>query len=166
MPGNANSAYTSMLKYFSETYELNRDKVHTFFPPGVMPVRWSFDFDRVFMRFNTYMQRLKMVEDIVAATVEILKLEKVEFSGLRGKTLSTECLKVRVSYFENLFKLLFVVVSVDGCPLLDIIRPPEITAKYHDLYSPDFFNIVCPPSGEHWASRKAQIMITGIEFLA
>lgn len=73
---------------------MNRDKVHTFFPAGVMPVRWSFDFDRVFMRFNTYMKRLKMIDNIVEATVEILKLEKVEFSGLRGKILSTECIKV------------------------------------------------------------------------
>ena len=75
---------------------MNRDKVHTFFPGGVMPVHWSFDFDRVFMRFNTYMKRLRMIEEIVEATVEILKLEKVEFSGLRGKILSTECIKVRI----------------------------------------------------------------------
>ncbi|XP_039757462.1 dynein beta chain, ciliary-like [Pararge aegeria] len=87
-----------ILNHFIETYELNRDKVHTFFPAGVMAVRWSFDFNRVFMRFNIYMQRLKMIEDIVAATVEVLKLEKVEFSGLRGKTLSTECLKVLEEY--------------------------------------------------------------------
>lgn len=79
---------------YSETYEMNRDKVQTFFPPGVIPVRWSFDFDRVFMRFNVYMKRLKMIEDLVEATTEILKLEKVEFCGLRGKILSTECMKV------------------------------------------------------------------------
>lgn len=86
---------------FSDTYELNRDKVHTFFPPGVMPVRWSFDFDRVFMRFNVYMKRLVMIEGILEATVEILKLEKVEFCGLRGKTLSTECMKVGYSVRDN-----------------------------------------------------------------
>lgn len=78
---------------------MNRDKVHTFFPPGVIPVRWSFDFDRVFMRFNIYMKRLKMIESILEATVEILKLEKVEFCGLRGKILSTECMKVYKSQF-------------------------------------------------------------------
>lgn len=84
-----------ILNSFSrETYEMNRDKVHTFFPAGVMPVRWSFDFDRVFMRINVFKNRLKMIENILEATVEILKLEKVEFCGLRGKTLSTECLKV------------------------------------------------------------------------
>lgn len=60
-----------------------------------MPVRWSFDFDRVFMRFNVYMKRLKMIENILESTVEILKLEKVEFCGLRGKILSTECMKVQ-----------------------------------------------------------------------
>ncbi|KAL0819776.1 hypothetical protein ABMA28_007817 [Loxostege sticticalis] len=87
-----------ILKHFIDTYELNRDKVHTFFPPGVMPVRWSFDFDRVFMRFNVYMKRLVMIEGILEATVEILKLEKVEFCGLRGKTLSTECMKVLEDY--------------------------------------------------------------------
>lgn len=68
--------------------------MHTFFPPGVIPVRWAFDFDRVFMRFNVYLKRLKMIEDMVEATTEILKLEKVEFCGLRGKILSTECMKV------------------------------------------------------------------------
>lgn len=73
---------------------MNRDKVTTFFPPGTMPVKWSFDFDRVFMRFNVYMKRLKMIEDILEATVEILKLEKVEFCGLRGKILSNECATV------------------------------------------------------------------------
>ncbi|CAH0400414.1 unnamed protein product [Chilo suppressalis] len=89
---------TSILKHFIETYEMNRDKVHTFFPGGVMPVRWSFDFDRVFMRFNIYMKRLAMIENILEATVEILKLEKVEFCGLRGKTLSSECMKVLEDY--------------------------------------------------------------------
>lgn len=82
----------------SETYEMNRDKVHTFFPGGVRPVRWSFDFNRVFMRFNIYMKKLHMIQEILEATVEILKLEKVEFSGLRGKILSTECLKVIIQY--------------------------------------------------------------------
>lgn len=74
---------------------MNRDKVHTFFPAGVLPVRWSFDFNRVFMRYNIYTKRLAMIENILEATVEILKLEKVEFCGLRGKTLSTECMRVR-----------------------------------------------------------------------
>lgn len=86
--------------HYSETYEMNRDKVHTFFPAGVTPVRWSFDFDRVFKRFNIYIQRLKMIESILEATVEILKLEKVEFCGLRGKILSTECMKVIQSCIE------------------------------------------------------------------
>ncbi|KAF9414328.1 hypothetical protein HW555_007725, partial [Spodoptera exigua] len=88
----------SILNHFLETYEMNRDKVHTFFPVGVMPVRWSFDFDRVFKRFNIYMKRLKMIENILESTVEILKLEKVEFCGLRGKILSTECMKVLEHY--------------------------------------------------------------------
>ncbi|XP_037301353.1 LOW QUALITY PROTEIN: dynein beta chain, ciliary-like, partial [Manduca sexta] len=94
-----------ILNHFIDTYEMNRDKVHTFFPPGVMPVRWSFDFDRVFMRFNVYMKRLKMIENILEATVEIMKLEKVEFCGLRGKILSTECIKVLEEYtliYQNL----------------------------------------------------------------
>ncbi|XP_060805137.1 dynein beta chain, ciliary [Amyelois transitella] len=95
----------NILNHFIETYEMNRDKVHTFFPAGVMPVRWSFDFDRVFMRFNVYMKRLKMIEEILEATVEILKLEKVEFCGLRGKILSTECIQVLDEYtliYQNL----------------------------------------------------------------
>lgn len=75
---------------------MNRDKVNTFFPAGVLPVRWSFDFDRVFMRFNEYMKRLVMIEEILEATVEIFKLEKVEFCGLRGKILSSECMEVRI----------------------------------------------------------------------
>ncbi|XP_022817840.1 dynein beta chain, ciliary-like [Spodoptera litura] len=87
-----------ILNHFLETYEMNRDKVNTFFPQGVLPVRWSFDFDRVFKRFNIYMKRLKMIENILESTVEILKLEKVEFCGLRGKILSTECMKVLDEY--------------------------------------------------------------------
>ncbi|OWR50188.1 Dynein beta chain ciliary [Danaus plexippus plexippus] len=94
-----------ILNHFIETYELNRDKVHTFFPAGALPVSWSFDFDRVFSRFNTYMKRLHMIENILESTVEIFKLEKVEFSGLRGKILSTECMKVLEEYtfiYQNL----------------------------------------------------------------
>lgn len=78
---------------------MNRNKVHTFFPSGVTPVRWSFDFDRVFLRFNNYMKRLNMIEEIIGATCEILKLEKVEFCGLRGKILSNECMKVIDIYY-------------------------------------------------------------------
>lgn len=40
------------------------------------------------------MKRLKMIEGILEATVEILKLEKVEFCGVRGKIISAECMKV------------------------------------------------------------------------
>ncbi|XP_013170954.1 PREDICTED: dynein beta chain, ciliary-like [Papilio xuthus] len=87
-----------ILNHFIETYSMNRDKVNTFFPPGVLPVRWSFDFDRVFMRFNEYMKRLTMIEEILEATVEIFKLEKVEFCGLRGKILSSECMEVLDQY--------------------------------------------------------------------
>ncbi|XP_063628197.1 dynein beta chain, ciliary-like [Cydia splendana] len=74
-------------------------------PLGVNPVRWSFNFDRVFMRFNVYLKRLKMIESILEATVEILKLEKVEFCGLRGKIISVECMKVLEDYtliYQNL----------------------------------------------------------------
>ncbi|KAJ8713922.1 hypothetical protein PYW08_007542 [Mythimna loreyi] len=94
-----------ILNHFLETYEMNRDKVQTFFPSGVMPVRWSFDFDRVFKRFNVYMKRLKMIETILEATCEILKLEKVEFCGLRGKTLSTECMRVLDDYTHTYINL-------------------------------------------------------------
>ncbi|KAI5631347.1 dynein beta chain, ciliary [Phthorimaea operculella] len=87
-----------ILNHFVDTYEVNRDKVATFFNAGVMPVRWSFDFDRVFMRFNVYLKRLRMIEEILEATVEFLKLEKVEFCGLRGKILSNECLKILDEY--------------------------------------------------------------------
>ncbi|KOB79417.1 Uncharacterized protein OBRU01_00328 [Operophtera brumata] len=41
---------------------------------------------------------ISMIEGILDATVEILKLEKVEFCGLRGKILSTECMKVLDEY--------------------------------------------------------------------
>ncbi|KAI8425205.1 hypothetical protein MSG28_007028 [Choristoneura fumiferana] len=95
----------AVLKQFIDTYELNRDKVHTFFPAGVTPVRWSFDFDRVFMRFNIYVKKLRMIEEILDATCEIIKLEKVEFCGLRGKIISTECMKVLEEYtliYQNL----------------------------------------------------------------
>ncbi|GBP61183.1 Dynein beta chain, ciliary [Eumeta japonica] len=87
-----------IMDHFIEVYEMNRDKVYTFFPGGVTPVAWSFDFDRVFRRFNLYMKKLKLIEEILAATVEILKLEKMEFCGLRGKILSTECSKVLEDY--------------------------------------------------------------------
>lgn len=50
------------------------------------------------------MKRLKMIEDILEATVEILKLEKVEFCGLRGKILSTECMRV-IIYFTFALKI-------------------------------------------------------------
>ncbi|XP_063367395.1 dynein beta chain, ciliary-like [Cydia amplana] len=93
------------LNHFITTYELNRDKIESFFPPGITPVRWSFNFDRVFMRFNIYLKRLKMIESILEATVEILKLEKVEFCGIRGKIISVECMKVLEDYtliYQNL----------------------------------------------------------------
>lgn len=87
---------------------MNRDKVHRFFPIGVTPVFWSFDFDRVFMRYNVYMKRLKMIEGILEATVEILKLEKDEFCGVRGKIISAECMKVIKSGFIH-----FKTISVE-----------------------------------------------------
>ncbi|XP_068619246.1 dynein beta chain, ciliary-like [Battus philenor] len=87
-----------ILNHFIETYSMNREKVNSFFPGGVMAVPWSFDFDRVFMRFIAYMKRLTMIESILEATVEIFKLEKVEFFGLRGKNLSNECMKVLDEY--------------------------------------------------------------------
>lgn len=94
--------------------------MHTFFSSGVMPVRWSFDFDRVFKRFVIYMQRLKMIENILEATCEIMKLEKMEFCGLRGKTLSADCMKVRPILVQGIIKYLIRSLVLINLTLLQI----------------------------------------------
>ncbi|CAM4557085.1 unnamed protein product [Lepidochelys kempii] len=95
----------SILRYFKQTFEGRRENLHTYFKPGQGVKEWDFQSLMVFARLDSFLRRLEMVEDFLATALDIMKLEKLEFSGIRGKALSQRVLSM-YEEFQEVYKVL------------------------------------------------------------
>uniref|UniRef100_A0A8C3IZN2 DYH9 protein n=1 Tax=Chrysemys picta bellii TaxID=8478 RepID=A0A8C3IZN2_CHRPI len=94
-----------ILSYFKQTFEERRENLHTYFKPGQAVKEWDFQSLMVFARLDSFLRRLEMVEDLLATALDIMKLEKLEFSGIRGKALSQQVLSM-YEEFQEVYKVL------------------------------------------------------------
>ncbi|XP_077481740.1 dynein axonemal heavy chain 9 isoform X2 [Stigmatopora argus] len=66
---------------------------------------WDFSPTLVFFRLDSFVKRVKSIEDILQSSVDLLKLEKLEIGGIRGRALSQQ-LKLLHKEFVDHFKIL------------------------------------------------------------
>ncbi|KAK2510561.1 hypothetical protein Q9233_017618 [Columba guinea] len=93
-----------ILNTFKEAFEERREKLHTYYEPGQEVREWDFNSTMVFVRLDTFLKRLEMVEDLLATALDLMKLEKIEFSGIKGKTLGQQVLDM-YEEFQEAYKL-------------------------------------------------------------
>ncbi|NXY74435.1 DYH9 protein, partial [Glareola pratincola] len=90
----------SILNAFKEAYEERREKLHTYYEPGQAVREWGFHTTMVFARLDSFLKRLEMVEDVLTTALDLMKLEKIEFSGIKGKALGQQVLDMYEEFQE------------------------------------------------------------------
>ncbi|XP_062482469.1 dynein axonemal heavy chain 17 isoform X3 [Pezoporus occidentalis] len=68
------------------------DLVPTLFPED--PHLWDFPPSIIFRRMESFLHRLKTIEDLYQTAIEFLKLEKAELGGVKGNILGTQVFQI------------------------------------------------------------------------
>uniref|UniRef100_A0A4X2LC28 AAA+ ATPase domain-containing protein n=1 Tax=Vombatus ursinus TaxID=29139 RepID=A0A4X2LC28_VOMUR len=92
-----------ILNFSKEMFEDRRDNLKTYFKQDQEVREWDFNSSMVFVRLNSFLRRLKMVENLLKTALDFLKLEKLEFSGIRGNALSQQ-VQSMYEEFQNVYK--------------------------------------------------------------
>ncbi|XP_066468990.1 dynein axonemal heavy chain 9 [Tiliqua scincoides] len=90
-----------IFNYFKQTFEERRENLNTYCQPGQVAKEWDFPSIMVFARLNNFLERLHVVDDLLMTALDIEKLEKLEFSGIRGKTFSQQVLSMYEEFQET-----------------------------------------------------------------
>ncbi|XP_009976195.1 PREDICTED: dynein heavy chain 9, axonemal-like, partial [Tauraco erythrolophus] len=89
-----------ILNAFKGAFEERREKLHTYYEPGQEVREWDFHAVLVFARLDNFLKRLEMVEDLLATALDLMKLEKIEFSGIKAKALGQQVLDMYEEFQE------------------------------------------------------------------
>ncbi|KAM9002992.1 dynein axonemal heavy chain 9 [Sarcophilus harrisii] len=93
-----------IFNFFKEMFKDRRDNLKTYFKQEHEVREWNFNSSMVFVRMNGFLRRLKMIENLLKTAWDFLKLEKIEFSGIRGNTLSQQVQNM-YEEFQNVYKI-------------------------------------------------------------
>ncbi|ERE69467.1 dynein heavy chain 17, axonemal [Cricetulus griseus] len=113
------------LNFFKRAFQDRREHLHTYFKEDSDIRRWDFQASLVFVRLDGFLGRLCVVESLLKTALDFGKLEKLEFSGIRGNGLGQQVQQMHEE-FEEIYKV-FSECSYDCL----------------DLQSPEFENNVC-----------------------
>ncbi|XP_056325895.1 dynein heavy chain 9, axonemal [Danio aesculapii] len=77
-----------LLTHFKSTYEDRRANL-SHYQKNEDPVKpWDFSPLMVFVGLDHFMKRLRMIEMVLLTVMDMMRLEKIEFGGIQGKSLS------------------------------------------------------------------------------
>ncbi|XP_068161051.1 dynein axonemal heavy chain 9 [Antennarius striatus] len=79
-----------ILQLFRRTYEDCRLNLNRYQRNGSSVKSWDFSPLLVFSEFDQFTDRVKDIQDILLSAVDLLKLEKLEMGGVRGRSLSQQ----------------------------------------------------------------------------
>ncbi|XP_054427204.1 dynein axonemal heavy chain 9 isoform X2 [Pteronotus mesoamericanus] len=88
------------LNFFKQVFQDRRESLHMYFKENQEVREWDFQSSLVFVRLDGFLRRLHMVEDLLKTTLDFHKLEKLEFSGLRGNALSQQVQQMHGEFQE------------------------------------------------------------------
>uniref|UniRef100_A0A8C3IDJ0 Dynein axonemal heavy chain 11 n=1 Tax=Chrysemys picta bellii TaxID=8478 RepID=A0A8C3IDJ0_CHRPI len=89
------------LRSFKNFFFSHREKLASYFTNGKEFKPWDFQSNMVFARFDLFLNRLVKIEDIFVIMLEFQKLEKLEFGGVKGKTLSEQIHRMNEEFIES-----------------------------------------------------------------
>uniref|UniRef100_Q5SX07 Dynein, axonemal, heavy chain 9 n=2 Tax=Mus musculus TaxID=10090 RepID=Q5SX07_MOUSE len=99
------------LSFFKQAFQDRREHLHTYFKEDSEVRVWDFQASLVFVRLDGFLGRVHMVEDLLKTALDLNNLEKLEFSGLRGNSLSQKVQRMHEE-FEEMYKV-FLDCSYD-----------------------------------------------------
>ena len=88
------------MKEFKTTFQEYKALLPSYYKEDQTPKNWEFQEHLVFKRYNSFIERLKTLEEFFLTAIQFLKLEKVEIGGIRGKALTTNINKVSEEFKE------------------------------------------------------------------
>lgn len=100
------TCYTALESY-EKSYNTHKEKILSYFKNGLPAKDWEFSRNLVFARWDKFMERMNMIRALFKTALEMLRLEKVEIGGVKGKALSArvvvifEEFKVEFDKFSN-----------------------------------------------------------------
>ncbi|XP_075778340.1 dynein axonemal heavy chain 11 isoform X2 [Pelodiscus sinensis] len=89
------------LRSFKMFFFSHREKLASYFTNDKEFKPWDFQSNMVFARFDLFLNRLVKIEDIFVIMFEFQKLEKLEFGGVKGKTLSEQIYRMNEEFIES-----------------------------------------------------------------
>ncbi|NWI85455.1 DYH9 protein, partial [Pitta sordida] len=89
-----------ILNAFKGAFEERRENLHVYYEPGQEVRKWDFNAMMVFARLDSFLHRLDMVKGLLSTALELTELEKMEFSGTRGKALGQQVLDMYEEFQE------------------------------------------------------------------
>ncbi|XP_027630723.1 dynein heavy chain 9, axonemal [Tupaia chinensis] len=102
------------LSFFKQVFQDRRENLHTYFKENQEVKEWDFQSSLVFVRLDGFLERLHVVEDLLKTALDLHKLGKLEFSGIRGNALSQQAQQL----FEE-FQEMYGVFSEASYDCLD-----------------------------------------------
>lgn len=78
----------STLRFLMNTFERSREQLPDYFKNGQEVKTWDFPPILVFARLECFLRRLETIENLLLTALDMMKLEKLEFGGIKGKVLS------------------------------------------------------------------------------
>ncbi|XP_037664378.1 dynein heavy chain 9, axonemal isoform X4 [Choloepus didactylus] len=92
------------LSFFKQLFQDRRENLHTYFKENQEVIEWDFQSSLVFVRLDSFLRRLHMVEDLLKTTLDFHKLTKLEFSGIRGNALGQQVL-LMYDEFQDMYRI-------------------------------------------------------------
>ncbi|XP_055450236.1 dynein axonemal heavy chain 9 [Psammomys obesus] len=92
------------LSFFKRAFQDRREHLHTYFKGDSQVRGWDFQASLVFARLDGFLGQLCTVEGLLKTALDFNKLEKLEFSGIRGNTLSQQVQQMHKE-FEEMYKV-------------------------------------------------------------
>ncbi|XP_038180482.1 dynein heavy chain 9, axonemal [Arvicola amphibius] len=99
------------LSFFKWAFQDRKEHLHTYFKEDSEIRRWDFQVSLIFVRLDGFLGRLCVVEGLLTTALDFEKLERLEFSGIRGNALSQQVQQMHEE-FEEMYKV-FLESSYD-----------------------------------------------------
>ncbi|XP_023561192.1 dynein heavy chain 9, axonemal [Octodon degus] len=92
------------LSFFKHVFQDRRENLYIYFKESEEVKEWDFQSSLVFVRLDIFLGRLHTVEDLLKTALDFHKLEKLEFSGIRGNAL-TQQVHQMYEEFQEMYKV-------------------------------------------------------------
>ncbi|KAF5902959.1 dynein heavy chain 9, axonemal, partial [Clarias magur] len=90
-----------VLTHFKGIFHDKRNSLNQYQKNGMEVKPWDFSPSMVFARLDRFIERLKLIETLLLNVLNMMKLEKVEFGGVRGRALSQEVIWLYEEFLET-----------------------------------------------------------------